>query len=97
MEGMRELLRGSLARSLRAMGEEDRLRAAWPVACGKAMADRGKVVSYTDGMVEVEAQDGTWLKQMRSMQGQLAGELGRIAGVPVRGIHFRVRGREEGQ
>ena len=44
MEGMRELLRGSLGRSLQAMRPEDKLAAAWPVACGKAMAERGEVV-----------------------------------------------------
>ena len=40
MEGMRELLRKSLARSLEGMREEDKVAAAWPVACGKAMAGR---------------------------------------------------------
>ncbi len=81
MEGMRDLLRGSLGRSLHGMRDEDKLAAAWPVACGKAMAERGEVA------------DGAWLRQMMSMQGQLAGEMGRIAGVQVRGIHFEVRGQ----
>jgi hypothetical protein len=91
MERMRDLLRGTLARSLRAMREEDKLAAAWPVACGKAMAERGTVVGYVDGMVLVEVTDGVWLRQMMSMQGQLAGEIGRIAGLQVRGIHFEVK------
>jgi hypothetical protein len=29
---------------------------------------------------------------MMSMQGQLAGEMGRIAGVKLSGIHFEVKG-----
>jgi len=93
MEGMRNLLKGSLGRSLRAMRDEDRLAAAWPVACGKALAERGAVVGYADEVVWVDVDNGAWLRQMMSMQGQLAGELGRIAGVKVSGIHFEVKGQ----
>ena len=45
MEDMRTLLRGSLGRSLKAMNPQDKLAAAWPVACGKAMVERGEVVA----------------------------------------------------
>jgi hypothetical protein len=91
MEGMRDLLRGTLGRSLQAMRPEDKLAAAWPVACGKAMAERGTVVGYVDGEVWIEVQEGAWLRQMMSMQGQLAGQMGRIAGVKVSRIHFKVK------
>lgn len=88
---MRTLLRGTLGRSLQAMRPEDKLAAAWPVACGKAMAERGTVVGYADGEVWIEVQEGAWLRQMMSMQGQLAGQMGRIAGVKVSRIHFKVK------
>lgn len=91
LDGMRDLLKGSLGRSLGALRDEDRLAAAWPVACGKAMADRGTVAGYADGVVLIEIVDGTWLRQMMSIQRQLAGEMGRIAGIPVRRIHFKVK------
>lgn len=91
MEGMRELLRGSLGRSLEGMQVEDKLAAAWTVACGKAMADHGTLLGYEDGVVTIQVTDRTWLKQMMSMRGQLTGELARIAGVRVREIHFEVK------
>ncbi|MBN9616213.1 MAG: hypothetical protein BGO25_12220 [Acidobacteriales bacterium 59-55] len=91
MEGMRSLLRNSMARSLHALPPEDKLAAAWPVACGKAMAERGAVVGYQEGEVWLEVQEGAWLKQMMSMQGQLAGQMSRIAGVTVSRIHFKVK------
>ena len=94
MEGMRDLLRGSLRRSLGAMRDEDRLAAAWTVACGKALAERGVVVGYDGRVVRVEVADGAWLRQMMSMQAQLAGEMARIAGVKVAGIHFEVKGQK---
>jgi hypothetical protein len=88
LEGMRDMLRGSLGRSLQALQEEDRLSAAWPVACGKAMAGRGQVVGFENGVVRVEVEDGVWLRQMISTHRQLAGELARISGVAVSEIHF---------
>lgn len=91
VEGMRDMLKGSLRRSLGLMRDEDRLAMAWPVACGKALAERGAVVGYTDGVVHIEVTDGAWLRQMASMQAQLAGEMARIAGVKVAGIHFEVK------
>ncbi len=88
MEGMRELLRGNLRRSLRAMGEMDRLVAAWPVVCGTTMAVHGDIVGYYEGTVSINVADQEWMQQMLSMQGQIAGELSRIAGVRVTAIHF---------
>jgi predicted nucleic acid-binding Zn ribbon protein len=96
LEGMRDLLKWSLRRSLSALAEEDRLAAAWPVACGKAMAEHGRIVRYIDGVVHVEVEEGAWLRQLMSMRGQLAQELGRIAGVRVSEIHFEKR-RNDGR
>jgi predicted nucleic acid-binding Zn ribbon protein len=97
LEAMRDLLKGSLRRSLEALSEEDRLAAAWPVACGKAMADRGTFVGYADGVVRVQVANRSWLRQLTSMQGQLAAEMSRIAGVKVREIHWEEKrgGRHE--
>ena len=59
---MRDVLKGTLGRSLGALRDEDRLAAAWPVACGKAMAERGILVGYTDGVMLVQVENGTWLQ-----------------------------------
>jgi predicted nucleic acid-binding Zn ribbon protein len=90
--GMREMLKGSLGRSLQALQEEDRLAAAWPVACGRAMAERGQVAAFENGVVRVEVEDGAWLRQLLSMRRQLAAELSRISGVTVTEIHFDKKG-----
>ena len=91
MQGMREMLRGSLGRSLKAMPELDRLAAAWPVACGRAMAERGEIVGLIDGVIQIEVADQVWLRQMLSMRSVLEHDLARIAGVKVSGIHFEVK------
>jgi Dna[CI] antecedent, DciA len=96
LEGMRDLVRGSMGQSLRALTEEDKLAAAWPVACGKAMAERGVVVGYVDGVVLLQVADDVWMRQMMSMRTQLAGEMARIAGVKVSEIHFEMK-RNDGR
>jgi hypothetical protein len=95
LEGMRDLLKLSLRRSLGALSEKDRLAVAWPVVCGRAMAERGVVVGYVDGVVRVQVEDGAWLRQWMSISVQLAGEMARIAGVRVSEIHFERRGRPD--
>ena len=91
MEAMRQVLRGSLRRSLRDLRDEDRLAAAWTVACGSAMAERGSVVGYEAGVVHIRVADAVWMRQMISLRGVLEREMEKIAGVPVSGIHFELK------
>lgn len=91
MERMRDVLRGSLARSLSAMRDEDKLAAAWPVACGRAMAEHGEVVALQDGVLRIAVTDAAWLGQMRAMREVLQREMARIAGVGLTEIHFELK------
>ena len=65
MEGIRDVLKRSLGQSLNSLSDEDRLAAAWPVACGKTMAARGTVVGYDDGVLRVRVENRAWLRQGR--------------------------------
>jgi hypothetical protein len=89
MERMRDVLRGSLGRSLRALPEEDRLAAAWPVACGSALAGHGEPLHLdAEGVLHVRVRGEAWMQQFLQMRSALANDLGRIAGVKLAGIHF---------
>jgi len=88
MEAMREVLRGTLGKSLRGIADEDRMAAAWTVACGCAMADRGRVIGYAAGVLRIEVADQVWLKQMISLRGVLEREMARISGLAVKEIQF---------
>lgn len=92
MEGMRDVLRGSLGRSLRELPDEDRLMAAWPVACGSALAGHAKVL-YLDAekVLHVRVDGAQWMTQFGQMRSALANDLGRIARVRLAGIHFEGR------
>jgi hypothetical protein len=94
MEDMRGVLRGSLGRTLAGLTEADRLAAAWPVACGRAMAAHGEVAGFFEGTVTVAVSDAAWFSQMMSMRSLLQNELARIARVKVTAIHFEMKKRQ---
>jgi len=90
MDPMRDILRTHLGQSLSAARPEDRLAAAWTVACGRAMANHGSVVSYDEGIVRIQVADPTWLQQMIDLRSTLARDLARISGLPVTSLHFEL-------
>ena len=90
MEPMREILRSTLGRSLRNIRDEDRLSAAWTVACGCAMADRGRVIGYEAGVLRIEVADAVWLRQMVSLRSALEREIARISCLPIAAIQFEL-------
>jgi hypothetical protein len=91
LEGMRDLLKASLGKSLSSLRDEDKLIAAWPLACGKVMAERGVIVGFEDGVVRVQVNNRVWLGLFTSMRSQLAGEMARITGVGISEIHFEMK------
>lgn len=92
MERMRDVLKRSLGRSLEGLSAEDRLTAAWTVACGPALAGRGEIIGFAAGVLQVRVEDTRWLEQFQSMQAVLVRELSRIAGVEMTAIHWNLRG-----
>jgi hypothetical protein len=92
MQRMRDLLRGSLGRSLRTLPEEDRLVAAWPVACGPALAAHGEVLGLDgDYVLHVRVLHAEWREQFMQMRSMLTNDLRRIAGARLEAIHFEER------
>lgn len=94
MQRMRDVLRSSLARSLRELPDEDRLAAAWPVACGPQLAAHGQV-QYLDneGILHVRVDGREWFDQFLDIRSALAADLARIASVRLNGLHFEEQGR----
>ncbi|MDE1155405.1 MAG: DciA family protein [Acidobacteriaceae bacterium] len=89
LERMRDVLRGSLGRSLRDLGPEDRLVAAWQVVCGAALAAHG-TVSHLDeeSVLHVRVDSQEWFEIFFDRRTSLKQDLVRIASVPLAGIHF---------
>ena len=89
MQRLREVIRGSLARSLRTLPEEDRVAAALPVVCGTALAAHCRVAGL-DGerTLHLEVDAPEWLTSLVAMRDHLQHDLQRVAGVPLAGLHF---------
>jgi hypothetical protein len=93
MQAMRDVLRGSLGRSLRSLSEGDRLAAAWAVACGPALAERAEVLGLDeDRVLHVRVLQLEWRDQFAQMRTMLTDELRKIAGVKLQTIHFEGQG-----
>ena len=86
---MRDILRDSLGRSLRELADEDRVAAAWPVACGHALAEHGEIVRLDEERIlHVRVDGSAWMQQFQHMRSALANDLGRIANVRLQAIQF---------
>ena len=93
MQNMRDLLRSSLGRSLSELSELDRLTAAWPVACGSALASRAQITLLdTDRVLHLEVASPEWLQPFLQTRTALQNDLARIAAVRLTGIHFQIKG-----
>jgi predicted nucleic acid-binding Zn ribbon protein len=97
MEELKALLRSTLAESLKALSEEDRLAAAWSVASGRALAAHGRVVGYEGGVVRVEVDGRAWMREMMTLGKKLEHEMTRLSGVPLTRIDFQVRKPQSAQ
>ena len=97
MQGMRDLLRGSLARSLRTLTEEDRLAAALPLVCGTALALHCAVDRLDEERtLHIQVHGRDWLPPLLSMREVLRHDLARTAGVSLRGLEFAIAGENTG-
>src|SRR5579875_3648797 len=89
MQSMRDVIRGSLARSLRLLAEEDRIAAALPVVCGTVLAAHCEVDRLDDeGMLRMRVDSPEWMSPLLGMREILQHDLQRVAGVPLTGLHF---------
>ena len=95
---MRDLLRNSLARSLRTLPEEDRLSAALPVVCGTALAAHCQIDRLDDNRtLHIQVLGREWLSPLLAMRDQLKGDLARTSGVPLDGLVFEIERPETTQ
>lgn len=89
MQRMREVIRGSLARSLRLLSEEDRIASALPVVCGSALSGHCEVLHVdTERTLHIRVDSPEWLAPLLGMKEILQHDLQRVAGVSLAGVHF---------
>lgn len=64
---------------------------AWPVACGSAVADRTRAVSFADGILRVEVADAGWQRELAALAPRYLATINRYSAASVRRIEFAVK------
>ena len=74
----------------RAPAEESPLL-AWPVACGSAVAERTRALSFADGVLHVEVADAGWRQELAALAPRYVATINRYSATAVRRIEFVVK------
>jgi hypothetical protein len=74
----------------RAPAEESPLL-AWPVACGSAVAERTRAVSFVDGVLQVEVADAGWRRELAALAPRYVAMINRYSAAAVQRIEFVVK------
>ncbi|MBZ5656569.1 MAG: DUF721 domain-containing protein [Acidobacteriia bacterium] len=61
---------------------------AWPVACGSAVAERTRAVSFADGVLRVEVANAGWRRELAALAPRYVATINRYSAISVRRIEF---------
>jgi len=64
---------------------------AWPVACGSAVAERTRALSFSDGILRVEVADAGWRRELANLAPRYLALLNKYSAVSVKRIDFVVK------
>lgn len=64
---------------------------AWPVACGSAVADRTRALTFEEGILRVEVADPGWQRELTALAPRYLAAMNRYASTAVRRIEFVVK------
>ena len=89
MEPVRTGLRNIMSDLLRTRPAEEAAILAWPLVCGKDVAERTKAVSFEAGSLLVEVADATWAAQLKSFGSKYVSGFEALLGPVVKEVKFK--------
>ena len=89
-------LENIVARALHRAPAAESALLAWPVACGSAVADRTRALSFSDGILTVEVVDAGWRRELANLAPRYLALVNKFSAASVKRIEFVVKG-ETGQ
>ena len=84
-------LENIVAKALRRAPPGDSAMLAWPIACGSAVADRARAVSFSDGILQVEVADAGWRRELMHLAPRYLAVINKYSGTSVKRIEFVVK------
>ena len=64
---------------------------AWPVACGSAVAERTRALSFSDGILKVKVADPGWRRELSSLAPRYVAVINKYSAASVKRIEFVVK------
>jgi len=64
---------------------------AWPVACGSAVAERTRALSFADGVLRVEVADAGWRRELANLAPRYLALVNKYSAIAVKRIEFVVK------
>lgn len=91
MESVRTGLRQIMQDLLRARPPEEAVLLAWPLVCGKEVADRTMAAAFSEGTLTVEVADVSWRNQLQSFAPRYLNGYEGLLGPLVKSVQFKVK------
>ena len=64
---------------------------AWPIACGSAVAERTRALSFASGVLRVEVADGGWRRELNGLAPRYLAVIKKYSTATVQRIEFVVK------
>jgi Dna[CI] antecedent, DciA len=84
-------LENIIAKALRGAPAAESPLLAWPVACGSAVAERTRALSFSDGILRVEVADAAWRRELINLAPRYVALINKYSATPVKRIEFVVK------
>jgi len=84
-------LESIVAKALHRAPAEESPLLAWPVACGSAVAERTRAVSFAAGVLRVEVANAGWRRELAALAPRYVATINRYSASAVQRIEFVVK------
>jgi hypothetical protein len=85
------VLENIIAKSLHRAPRSESAVLAWPVACGSAVAERTRALSFSDGVLRVEVADAGWRRELIHLAPRYLALINKYSATLVKWIEFVVK------
>ena len=84
-------LESIVAKALHLAPAEESALLAWPVACGSAVAERTRALSFSGGILQVEVADAGWRRELAHLAPRYVALINKYSATAVKRIEFVVK------
>jgi hypothetical protein len=91
VERVASSLESVVAKSLHRAPARESALLAWPVACGSAVAERTRALTFSDGVLQVEVSDMGWRRELSELAPRYLATMNKYSAAKVQRIEFVVK------